>query len=892
MRHASPFGRRIALVLAVFLIGSPLALATPSRVLRATLKNGLKVVIVRDPLAPVVTQQITYFVGSNEAPKGFPGTAHAQEHMMFRGSPGLSGNQLAEIAAQMGGDMDAFTTQNMTSFFFTVPASDVKLALHIGALRMRGVNDNNSQWGKERGAIEQEVARDNSNPTYVLYTKLLKHMYAGTPYAHTALGTKASFNKTTGKLLKHFHDKWYAPNNALLVVTGDVHPKSLLKTIRRLYGRIPSKKLPPKPRINLHPVKARTYTSSTDQPYGLVLVAFRMPGLKSKNYPAVHILSQTLGSKRGNIAGLVYAGKVLAAGFQMQPLPDTSVGFAYAAFPPGGSAKAARKALVGAIQKTLKQGIPKALVAAAKRGVALGRELDRNSVSGLANSWTHALVLAGVRSPNQLFNRLMAVNDKAVNEQLHTQLDLSHAVTLMLTPTPGAQPKAGSKFGGPESFSTKPKKHVKLPAWAKTALARLPHPKPLFKPAQYRLANGLRLIVQPLHVSHAISLYASVHTNEDLQAPKGQEGVSSVLDSLFAWGPKGMGRLKFESETDKLGANIGANSGGFHLQVLPGHFDAALQLLGRDVLNPALPQSAFRRMQMILAHQVAGQVHSPLFKFQQAVGTVLYPAKDPALRMATPKSINGLTRKAVRAYYRKTFRPDETTIVVIGPVNPKQIKSEITKVFGHWKATGAKPSLAYPKIPASHRSQRFVPDAKRKQDRVVLAETLGLTQSNPAHYALELGNDLLDGGFYASPLYRQLREQRGLVYSLDSSMNFGKRRSTYQLAYGAYPDKVKHARQIAVRVLSGMARQPLPASELHLAKAIGLRQIELTNQSVGDIAGSWLDYADSGLPLDQAYIVAHHFENLSAPAIQKAFKKYFSPARLSTVVLGKPIGKK
>ena len=140
----------------------PQSSATASQqgnVLRARLKNGLRVVIVHDPLAPVVTQQITYFVGANEAPKGFPGMAHAQEHMMFRGAPGLTTNRLAGIYARMGGDMNAYTNNSITSYFFTVPADDIGVALHVGAIRMAGVDDSEAQWQKERGAIEQEVAR-------------------------------------------------------------------------------------------------------------------------------------------------------------------------------------------------------------------------------------------------------------------------------------------------------------------------------------------------------------------------------------------------------------------------------------------------------------------------------------------------------------------------------------------------------------------------------------------------------------------------------------------------------------------------------------------------------------------------------------------------------------
>ncbi len=117
----------------------PIRSARAEEVVRAKLTNGLRVVIVRNPLVPVATTVVNYLVGSDEAPAGFPGMAHAQEHMMFRGTPGLTADQLARITAEMGGNFDADTQQNVTQYFFTVPVEDLDVALHIEAIRMKGV---------------------------------------------------------------------------------------------------------------------------------------------------------------------------------------------------------------------------------------------------------------------------------------------------------------------------------------------------------------------------------------------------------------------------------------------------------------------------------------------------------------------------------------------------------------------------------------------------------------------------------------------------------------------------------------------------------------------------------------------------------------------------------
>lgn len=136
-------------------------------VTRCTLENGLRVVIVQNRLAPVVSTVMNYLVGSNQSPLGFPGMAHAEEHMMFRGSPGLTADQLANILAAMGGMFNADTQQTVTQYFLVFPSADIDIALRIEATRMNGILDDSGSWAQERGALEQEVSQDLSEPDYI-----------------------------------------------------------------------------------------------------------------------------------------------------------------------------------------------------------------------------------------------------------------------------------------------------------------------------------------------------------------------------------------------------------------------------------------------------------------------------------------------------------------------------------------------------------------------------------------------------------------------------------------------------------------------------------------------------------------------------------------------------
>jgi zinc protease len=865
--------------------------AKTSSVVQTTLANGLKVVVVKDPLAPVVTQQITYFVGAKESPKGFPGTAHAQEHMMFRGAPGLSGDQLSQISAQLGGNMDAYTTEDTTSYYFTVPASDLDVTLKIGALRMSGVNDAQSDWQKERGAIEQEVAQDNSNPLYVLESKAQAAIFAGTAYENTGLGTTPSFDKTSAAMLQKFYNTWYAPNNALLVVAGDVDPAAVTAKIKELYGSIPSKQLPARPSFSLGAVTPQTFSSTTDQPYGIFAFVFRMPGYQSADYPVARLTASVLDARRGALTELAYEGKTLNSGFSYQAMVSAGYAYAWAAFPAGTDPKKVEQEVRGAIEK-VKAGVPADLITAERDRTVLENDLQRNSVSGLARAWTAAVALQNRSSPAESAGLLEKVSVADVQKEIGKILDFSHAITLVLTPTSasGGNGGGGQVFGAPESFGSTAQQEVQLPDWASTALKKLPDPRPHFHPTIYDMANGVRLIVQPIAGSHAVSLYGSVHTNEDLQAASGKEGVQDLMNTLFEWGPKDMTRQSFQAAMDSLGADFSAGTS-FQLNVLPASFDKGVKLLADDLLNPAFPSDAFASQQALQARDVAGQLSSPVYTFRHKINDSLVPRGDPSTRRPTPESIRSLTPPDLQDYYRKVMRPDETTIVVTGNVDGPAVRKVIEKYFGDWKAQGPKPNLHYAPVPPSKAQQVLVQDPVRQQNQVVLAETLDLTYDDPAHYAVSLGNDFLGGSSFASPLYRELRVKRGLVYYAGSSVSFGKTRGYFYIDFAAYPDKVAEAKQIALQVLKQMGESPLSDQQLHLAKASQLRQIELSNVSVSDVAHSWIGYSEEGLSLDRLYKVAAHYRSLTAEQIRSAFSKYVDPSRLSELVLGKPAGK-
>jgi zinc protease len=854
-------------------------------VVRATLKNGMRVVIVPDNLAPVATTVVNYLVGSDEAPQGFPGTAHALEHMMFRGSPNLSADQLAKIAAAMGGNFNADTQQTVTQYFFTVPAEDTDVALHIEAERMKGILGTDEVWGKERGAIEQEVASDMSNPQYVFYTKLLTAMFAGTPYEHDALGTRPSFDKTTGANLAQFYNTWYAPNNAVMVIAGDVDPQKTLAQVKADFEDIPQKKIPERPTVKLGPVSPQTLNMDTDLPYGMAIVSYRVPGTDSQDFAAMDILGDVLSSQRGSLYALVPAGKALDAGFEYSPLPKSGVAYAAAIFPQGGDGKALVEQVRQVIADDLKNGVPADLVEASKRREVASDEFQKNSISGLAMEWSGALAVEGRQSPEDDIRAIQKVTVADVNRVARQYLTSNGTIAAILTPQPSGAPVSSKSFGGAEALAGNPNGAVALPEWAQNAVTRMTIPDLTIKPMVSTLANGIKLIVQPETISKSITVVGQIKNRAELETPPGQDGVNNLLSQLFPYGTKTMDRIAFQKALDDIAANESAGTD-FSLSVLTADFDRGVQLLAENELHPALPDEAFQIVQQQTAQEVAGELQSPDYLTQRAFEQGLFPQNDPVLRQATPQTISSVKLPDVNAYYQKVFRPDLTTIVVIGDVTPENAKTVIEKYFGEWKASGLPPETDLPVVANNAPGVTAVPDKSRVQVNAQLGETLKMNRFNPDYYALELGNHVLGGGFYATRLYQDLRENAGLVYFVDSSFTMGRTRGYYSVNYACDPENVSKARAVIVRDLKAMQTTPVDDNELRQAKAMLLRQIPLAESSEDSIAGGLVSRSVTGLPLDEPVVAAHHYLDLTAPQVQAAFAKWLRPDDLMQVTEG------
>ena len=412
-------------------------------------------------------------------------------------------------------------------------------------------------------------------------------------------------------------------------------------------------------------------------------------------------------------------------------------------------------------------------------------------------------------------------------------------------------------------------------------------PSSTLHPTVEILPNGLTLIVQTADVSDTVSVFGHIRNRPETEERPGEEGVAQVLERLLTYGSEHLDRLAFQEALDEIGARQHAGTD-FAVQVLTDHFERGVELLADNELHPALPDKALEIVRGQVALGVAARNASPAFLTQRSLRAALFPADDPSLRMSTPETVRALTPATVRGYYTRVFRPDLTTVVVIGKVEPQAARAVIGRYFGDWSASGPKPVIDLPPVPANGPGTVAVPDASRVQDRVVLAQNLALTPSDPDYYPLALGNAVLGGSFYSTRLSIDLRKKAGLVYGVESVLQAGRTRSVYLIEYACDPQNVDRAASMAARELTNMQNAPASADEVTRVKAYLLRQMPLSEAGLDEIARALLARTDLGLPLDEPRRAAERYIALDAAGVQEAFRKWVRPQDLVRVSMGPP----
>lgn len=247
------------------------------------LENGLKIVVREDHRAPVVVAQIWYKVGSNKEYRGITGISHALEHMMFQGTPTLPGDGFAALISQYGGNNNAFTGEDYTAYYEELDTSNLPISFQSEADRMSNLTLAPEAFAKEiQVVIEERRMRTDDNPQNVTWERFMATANTKGPYHHPVIGWQEDLDHMTVEDLRQWYQKWYVPNNATIVVVGDVDAQKVFQLAQQYFGPIPSRSLPQtKPLTELASIGEKRIKVHLPAKLPYIIWGFDVPSIKT-----------------------------------------------------------------------------------------------------------------------------------------------------------------------------------------------------------------------------------------------------------------------------------------------------------------------------------------------------------------------------------------------------------------------------------------------------------------------------------------------------------------------------------------------------------------------------------------------------------------------------------
>lgn len=296
-----------------------LSVSAESKVAEHILGNGLKVLVKEDHRSPVVVSQVWYKVGSSYEPGGITGLSHMLEHMMFKGTDKHPAGEFSRIIAENGGDENAFTGSDYTAYFQTMAASKLPVSFELEADRMRGLHLIADELKKEREVVtEERRMRTDDNPQAKLNEHFMALAYTNSPYKNPIIGWPADIANYSVEDLQAWYQRWYAPNNATLVVVGDVQPKAVFELAEKYFGPLkPSEIKPLKPQTEVEQLGVRKMTIKLPAKLPYLVLGYKVPSLTNVEQEweayALEVLAGVLdGGSSARLSSRLVRGKQLA----------------------------------------------------------------------------------------------------------------------------------------------------------------------------------------------------------------------------------------------------------------------------------------------------------------------------------------------------------------------------------------------------------------------------------------------------------------------------------------------------------------------------------------------------------------------------------------------------
>jgi len=887
-----------------------------------TLDNGLRVIVHEDRKAPVVAVSVWYRVGSKHEPKGKTGFAHLFEHLMFNGSENAPGDFFEPLQQVGATDSNGTTNVDRTNYFETVPTGALDRALFLESDRMGHLLGAVTQekLDNQRGVVQNEKRQGDNNPYGLLRYEIFENLFpTGHPYHHSTIGSMADLNSASlGDVKKWFTDN-YGPNNAVLVLAGDVDVATAKAKVQEWFGDIPRGPEIIAPKTSIPTLPAPLAKEVKDLvPTTRIYRMWAIPGLNDADVVPLQMAATVLGGlsssrldnalvRKDPIAVSVSAGA--------QPFEDAGFLIVQADVKPGVDPAQVAKRLDEEIASFLASGPTADELQRTAASYLGGTIAGLESVGGFGGK---AVTLAegALYSDNPAYYKVeLDRMAKATPEQVKAvaQKWMSRPA-FSLTYTPGERTEGGENRGGavtmgkmadvvaPDRYwnpalgdvgpdtggASSVADRSQLPAVADLTALDFPAIE------RTKLKNGVELVFARRSTVPTVNVAVSFDAGYAAD-PHNALGTQSLMLSLMDEGTTSLDSIAFAEAKERLGAQIDASANAdetvFSLFALKPNLRASLGLLADYIRNPVFDGKELERVRAQQLNRLNAELNNPNAIASRVLMPVLYGADHPygipPSGLGDAKSVASVTRDQLAAFHDNWIRPDNARIFVVGDTTLAEVKKQLDATLGQWKA----PATAKPKkhfdiaIPAP-KSRILLFDRPKSPQSVILAGKVLDAKGGDELEVLRSANDIF-GGNFLSRFNTNLRETKGWSYGVRSRISGDKDRLTWVAVAPVQADRTGDSiREFQKDLQSFLGDKGVTKDELERTINGNVRELPGSFETSDDVLGGLRQIVKFGRPDNYYETLPATYEAMTAAEIDAAARKALSADGLVYVIVG------
>ena len=879
-----------------------------------TLPNGLRVIVHTDRKAPIVAVNVWYHVGSKNEQPGRTGFAHLFEHLMFQGSENYKSEFFEPFELVGATDQNGTTNQDRTNYFQNVPTTALDMALWMESDRMGhllGAIDQKS-LDEQRGVVQNEKRRGENQPYgRRIFARMFEALYpAGHPYSWQTIGSMADLDAATLDDVKTWFKSWYGPNNAVLVLAGDIDLKTAKQKVTEYFGDIPASATLADMPTNIPTRDKDTRETVPDRvPQVRIYRAWPVAQLGSKDATLLDLFAQVLGGSASSRfdTRLVHGEKSADnAGAFSWSSEISGTFFLTATVKDGVDSASVEKSLDEELQRLINEGPTAEELERAKVTTRAGfvRGIERIGGSGgKSDVLAQCAIFSG--KPDCYKDELAdieAATPASVQAAAKKWLGMgSHTLVVQPSETPAsAMPETvfAAPANTPAAIPTvDPKfKTVKTSVDRSKGVPRTTSFPALKFPGLERatLSNGMQVVLAERHETPVVQL--SVEFPGGFTADQGKKpGTANFAMQMLDDGAGPYSALELAARQEDLGAQIGVGAGldysAVGLSALSDKLTDSLDLLADVLRRPTFAPEEVERVRGTWIAGIKQEKAAPQTLAGRLVPPLLYgpghPYSIPSSGTGTEASIASLGRDDLVAFHQNWLQPDKARIVVVGDTTLKQIVPLLEQRFGDWKTAPGAPSVPeLPPVALPAKSVVYLVDQPAAiQSNIYIGQLVPPT-GDAGTIDFDFANGVL-GGEFTSRLNSNLREDKHWAYGSYSTVRNVRGQRPWQASAAVQTDKTADSIKELRSEITGFASGQKPASAAEIAKIRASNTLSLpggyeTASAVQAQISSNLRY---GRPDD--YIVQYKARNdaMTVEAVQAAAKTLV-PASLVYVVVG------